>query len=62
MTAAVPLSIGIILANSTAQSGYTPLTTQVYGISLMHSNDVIKGVDNHVTDRVQQLATVLLKS
>ena len=21
----------------------------------MHSNDVIKGVDNHVTDRVQQL-------
>ena len=28
----------------------------------MHSNDVIKGVDNHVTDRVQQLATMLLKS
>ena len=27
----------------------------------MHSNDVIKGVDNHVTDRVQQLATMLLK-
>ena len=22
----------------------------------MHSNDVIKGVDNHVTDLVQQLA------
>ena len=28
----------------------------------MHSNDVINGVDNHVTDRVQQLATMLLKS
>ena len=27
-------------------------------ISLVHSNDVIKGVDNHVTDRVQQLATM----
>ena len=22
----------------------------------MHSNDVIKGVDNHVTDRVQQFS------
>ena len=28
----------------------------------MHSNDVIKGMDNHVTDRMQQLATMLLKS